>query len=68
MITNYFEDINDAFDKFNLNLVENDEFYKQWYRPHDDDCWIKGGKVSNNQLKAFFEWYVDDFGGQAIPF
>jgi len=64
----WFNDIDKAYNLFDDNLKNDKAFYDKWFRPSLDDLWIKGAKDTTPQLRAFFVWYVDDFGGQAVPF
>ncbi len=63
----YFLDIDIAYDKFNENLKNDNDFYNKWHRKPINSPFEVGVKYTGNQLKAFFEWYVNT-GGQAIPF
>tara|TARA_R110002073_G_scaffold174080_1_gene331258 strand:+ start:197 stop:469 length:273 start_codon:yes stop_codon:yes gene_type:complete len=64
----WFNDIDKAYDKFNALLNDDIDFNNKWYREPINSPFVKGAKSTNNQLRAFFVWYVDGYGGQAIPF
>ena len=61
-------DIDKAYNLFNDNLQNDKEFYNKWYIAPKNDFWIKGAKDTTNQLRLFFVWYVDVYGGEAVPF
>jgi uncharacterized protein YdaL len=64
----WFNDIDKAYNIFNDKLDNDKEFHSIWYREKVASPFEIGVYSTTNQLRAFFKWYVDDFGGQAIPF
>jgi len=49
------------------DLLITGRIYNKWHRKPINSPFEVGVKYTGNQLKAFFEWYVNT-GGQAIPF
>ena len=64
----WFSDIDKAYDTFNNKLDNDKEFRSIWYREKVASPFEIGVYSTTNQLRAFFKWYVDVYGGEAIPF
>ena len=64
----WFNDIDKAYNIFNDNLKNDKEFHSIWYREKVSSPFEIGVYSTTNQLRAFFVWYVDGYGGQAVPF